>query len=657
VKKAYFALSSALTVASIALADPAAAQVTAVNGKIAYTVCDYNNPPGDITCDIWVMDPDGTNQTNLTSTPELNETQPAWSPDGTRIAYLDGVTYFYTIKVMNADGTGKAPIVPTPSYQFGPTWSADGAQIAFTRMTTGQVITTEFDIFVINVDGTGETNLTNSDYDELGPAWSPDGTKIAFAGVRPEMMSDGSLAAGYEIVTVNPDGTGEQILTAGIPGTPRGDSLEDDRAPAWSPDGALLVYMTQSVDPCCPPWQLEKVDRDGTNIVLLSDNPLVDDMFPSFSPDGTLIIFVSDRGPGGELGFYTMPAPAPGPAAPTAPNAIIPIPTPANASDPAWGRKPAVYAAQGIKVDVHGAGGLSNLNGVLEAGESVILEPAWRNLLTSPQTFTGIASAVTGPPGPVYTLDDALADYGSVGAGATADCYNATPAHDCYQVSITGTRPAAHWDATFDEALGSGLAGFAGTWTLHVGESFPDVPTSNPFYFHVENLFHNGITGGCGGGGYCPTTPVTRGQMAVFLLKAEHGSSHTPPSCFPGIFLDVSCPGPFADWIDELFQEGITGGCGPQLYCPDNAVTRSQMAVFLLKTHLGHLYVPPACTGTVFADVPCAGGAFDPWIEDLAARGITGGCGGGNYCPGNPNNRGQMAVFLVKMFELTLYRP
>jgi hypothetical protein len=81
------------------------------------------------------------------------------------------------------------------------------------------------------------------------------------------------------------------------------------------------------------------------------------------------------------------------------------------------------------------------------------------------------------------------------------------------------------------------------------------------------------------------------------------------------------------------------------------------MAVFLLKTLLGSGYTPPACTGTVFLDVPCTGGIFDPWIEDLAGRSITGGCGGGNYCPGSPNTRGQMAVFLTKTFNLLLYGP
>ena len=91
--------------------------------------------------------------------------------------------------------------------------------------------------------------------------------------------------------------------------------------------------------------------------------------------------------------------------------------------------------------------------------------------------------------------------------------------------------------------------------------------------------------------------------------------------------------------------------------CPSATVTRAQMAVFLLKASLGSAYAPPACTGTVFGDVPCSGGAFDPWIEDLAARAITGGCGNGNYCPDGGNTRGQMAAFLVKSFGMALYGP
>jgi hypothetical protein len=75
------------------------------------------------------------------------------------------------------------------------------------------------------------------------------------------------------------------------------------------------------------------------------------------------------------------------------------------------------------------------------------------------------------------------------------------------------------------------------------------------------------------------------------------------------------------------------------------------MAVLLLKTLGGISYTPPPCVTATFGDVPCDS-PFAPWIYDLVARGITGGCGGGNYCPANPATRGQMAVFVVKTFNL-----
>ena len=137
--------------------------------------------------------------------------------------------------------------------------------------------------------------------------------------------------------------------------------------------------------------------------------------------------------------------------------------------------------------------------------------------------------------------------------------------------------------------------------------------------------------------------------MAVFLLKGKHGLCYSPPSC-AGVFPDVPCPSTFANWIEALAAEGITGGCGGGNYCPQSPVRRDQMAVFLLKAEHGSTYVPPACAG-VFADVPCPS-TFANWIEKLAAESITGGCGNGNYCPANPNTRGQMAVFIVKTFVL-----
>ena len=152
---------------------------------------------------------------------------------------------------------------------------------------------------------------------------------------------------------------------------------------------------------------------------------------------------------------------------------------------------------------------------------------------------------------------------------------------------------------------------------------FNDVPAADSFYPYICAVGEEGITAGCGSGNYCRDNPVTRAQMAVFLLKAEHGSSYVPPLC-AGIFADVVCPSAFADWIEQLAAEGVTAGCGGDDYCPGNTVTRRQMAVFLLKTKEGSSYTPPAAVG-IFDDVPQSD-TFAPWIEELYNRQITGGC-------------------------------
>ena len=94
----------------------------------------------------------------------------------------------------------------------------------------------------------------------------------------------------------------------------------------------------------------------------------------------------------------------------------------------------------------------------------------------------------------------------------------------------------------------------------------------------IEAMAAEGITGGCGGNNFCPLNPVRRDQMAVFLLKGEHGSDFVPPAC-TGVFADVPCPGTFANWIEQLATEDITGGCGGNNYCPSTNNNRGQMAV------------------------------------------------------------------------------
>ena len=182
--------------------------------------------------------------------------------------------------------------------------------------------------------------------------------------------------------------------------------------------------------------------------------------------------------------------------------------------------------------------------------------------------------------------------------------------------------------------------GDATTGTLVKGwvADFLDVPGRQQFHQFVTTLVSNGITAGVGGGLYGVGDDTLRQQMAVFLLKAAHGLCYAPPPCTTQVFTDVPCSSNFAPWINELVTEGVTGGCGGGDFCPQNPVRRDQMAVFLLKSEHGLGYTPPACVG-IFGDVPCSSN-FAPWIEQLAAEMITGGCGGGNYCPGLSANRG-----------------
>ena len=181
---------------------------------------------------------------------------------------------------------------------------------------------------------------------------------------------------------------------------------------------------------------------------------------------------------------------------------------------------------------------------------------------------------------------------------------------------------------------------------------FNDVPPGYWAESFIQTLAESGITAGCGNGNYCPDDVVTRAQMAVFLERGMNGAGYSPPAATGTVFGDVGAGDFAAAFIEQLFADGITSGCGNGNYCADDLVTRAQMAVFLLRAVNGAGFSPPPATG-VFGDVPI--GAFAAnWIEQLAAAGITSGCGNGDYCPDAAINRAQMAVFLVRAFGLGL---
>jgi hypothetical protein len=181
---------------------------------------------------------------------------------------------------------------------------------------------------------------------------------------------------------------------------------------------------------------------------------------------------------------------------------------------------------------------------------------------------------------------------------------------------------------------------------------FADVPPSHPFYDFVMTAADDGVSAGCGNGNFCPDASVTRAQMAVFLLKASLGEAYTPPPATGTVFADVPASAFAAAWIEDLAARGVTGGCGGGNYCPDARVTRAQMAVFLLKALLGTSYAPPAAVGVfgdVPIGAFAAAWIEDLYHRGITggcqASPLL-------FCPGAANTRGQMAVFLSKTFSL-----
>jgi hypothetical protein len=196
---------------------------------------------------------------------------PAWSPDGSRIAFHSNRDGNYEIYVMNADGSNPVRLTNSSDSDESPAWSPDGTRIAFTSNRDGNL-----ELYVMNADGTNLVRLTSDVMIDLDPAWSPDGQQIAFVSGR-----DGNA----NIYVVNADGSGLAALTSGDP---------DDRSPAWSPDGTRIVFSRAAGCYYYCEYDLFVMDADGSDVQAF---PLAscDESDPAWSPDGTRIAFTSRR--------------------------------------------------------------------------------------------------------------------------------------------------------------------------------------------------------------------------------------------------------------------------------------------------------------------------------------------------------------------------
>lgn len=306
-----YALSAGLLFALIATTAPAHAAFPGINGKIAFqTVRDGNG-------EIYVMNPDGTGLTNLSNNP-AGESDPSWSPDGTKIVFISNRDGHYQIYSMNADGSGQTNLSNNLFEDVGrPSWSPDGTRIAFMSVRDGSP-----EIYVMNADGSNQTRLTNNTAFDNEPVWSPDGGKIAFF-------------SNTEIYVMNEDGSGAVNIT---------NNPANDAHPSWSPDGSKIAFYTDRDGN----WEVYVMNADGSAPVNLSNNGSAMDILPAWSPDGTKISFYSNRDGNGEV--YVMNTDGTGQTNLTN--------NPAEDSQPNW--QPITTVPSAFDVYLHGTGSSNN---------------------------------------------------------------------------------------------------------------------------------------------------------------------------------------------------------------------------------------------------------------------------------------------------------
>jgi Tol biopolymer transport system component len=220
---------------------------------------------------IFAMRADGGGQHRLTgrdvdvSTPQrlFFQIEPAWSPDGSKIAFASRRAGSFDIYVMNADGTGTKRLTSGTSADNHPTYSPGGDRIAFER---------DADIYVMNADGTGQHRVTGIEAEESYPAWSPSGAWIAYV----RRVSGETVK---ELWLMHPDGSDRHALTK-----LGGDVLQ----PAWSPDSRRIVFSSKTAGGRY--YELRTIGVDGKGLRAVVPTA-ADDFAPSWSPNGDEIAF------------------------------------------------------------------------------------------------------------------------------------------------------------------------------------------------------------------------------------------------------------------------------------------------------------------------------------------------------------------------------
>jgi Tol biopolymer transport system component len=238
-------------------------------GNVAYIA--KENPDAD--WEIWVMRGDGSDPQQLTDDP-ADDISPAWSPDGSSIAFVTDRDGNREIYVMKADGTQQINLTNHGAEDWTPAWSPDGGSIAFSSYRDGN-----WEIYVMGSDGSNPTRLTTSAGADYGPSWSPDSQDIAFHSNR-----DGN----WEIYVIGRDGQRLRRLT---------EDEATDFAPAWSPDGTLIAFESYRDGN----MEIYLMFADGSEPYNISNDPYSNEHGPSWAREGTRLLYFSNRDGGWDI--------------------------------------------------------------------------------------------------------------------------------------------------------------------------------------------------------------------------------------------------------------------------------------------------------------------------------------------------------------------